>query len=200
MQPRSQWRAVNTSCQFWFDMHVSIISFGQVTVCAHAAMMMTEKKANAMAKIRVAQLRPIARPRRSPNMAIHVSSRMLSLPAPAHERREPPFRGICLFGRATYNWVLNIGSAGVQEHLSDGNHTHYPKCFPIVQRKGQDAHSAPLHISCPLYARLRPAHAPRGSHCTAKQVGISSHALHAAIQGPNILFRCVRILSACLSC
>lgn len=48
---------------------------------SHAAMVTTEKKANAMAKMRVAQLRPTVRPLLSPNSAIQVSSKMLSLSA-----------------------------------------------------------------------------------------------------------------------
>ena len=51
---------------------------------AQAPMTTTEKKAKAIAKMRVAQLRPMARPRLSPNSAIHVSSRTLSLPAYKH--------------------------------------------------------------------------------------------------------------------
>ena len=54
---------------------------GDQAKCAHAAMTTTEKKAKAMANMRVAQLRPMASPRRSPNMAIQVSSSTLSLPA-----------------------------------------------------------------------------------------------------------------------
>lgn len=41
-------------------------------------MMTTEKKAKAMAKMRVAQLRPTIMPRRSPNSDSQVSIRMLS--------------------------------------------------------------------------------------------------------------------------
>lgn len=48
---------------------------------AHAPITTTEKKAKAIAKMRTAQLRPTDSPRRSPNSAIHVSSKMLSLPA-----------------------------------------------------------------------------------------------------------------------
>lgn len=47
-------------------------------------MITTEKKAKAIAKMRTAQLRPIGRPRRSPNSAIHVSSKTLLLPACRH--------------------------------------------------------------------------------------------------------------------
>ena len=65
------------------------MGFTRVKECsgdAHADMTMTEKKAKAIAKMRVDQLRPIDSPRRSPNMAIHVSSNTLSLPAPMHIR------------------------------------------------------------------------------------------------------------------
>ena len=69
-------------------------------------MTMTEKNAKAMAKIRVAQLRPMAKPRRSPNMAIHVSSRMLSLPAQRERRGSTVQR--CLF-RVPRAWATKLG-------------------------------------------------------------------------------------------
>ena len=78
-------------------------------------MMMTEKKANAIAKMRVAQLRPMARPRRSPNMAIHVSSNTLSLPAKRGSRKChicsdtcSRCRHTCMQDNMHRNWLLAL--------------------------------------------------------------------------------------------
>ena len=60
---------------------VSVQAMGAAGGCSrssHAAMTTTEKKAKAMAKMRVAQLRPIIIPLRSPNSDSQVSISMLS--------------------------------------------------------------------------------------------------------------------------